>query len=121
VVLLSPLSAQLLKLCDGERTVSEIANRLPVYSVTHPPGPDRATLSHKGRREFVFVGFYQFISMLYPTVCLDDFARLHIGSKIDRRLRASDVTVKRNKSNPWFKRGMLFRSAVDGSGGLRLP
>ena len=46
VVLLSPLSAQLLKLCDGERTVSEIANRLPVYSVTHPPGPDRATHSH---------------------------------------------------------------------------
>ena len=27
VVLLSPLSAQLLKLCDGERTVSEIASR----------------------------------------------------------------------------------------------
>ena len=28
VVMLSPLSAQLMKLCDGERTVSEIALRL---------------------------------------------------------------------------------------------
>jgi hypothetical protein len=32
---------------------------------------------------------------------------------------ASIAAKRRNKSNPWFKRGTLFRSAVNVCGGIR--